>query len=131
MGELPMFWSVIYKLVTIVYLATLFYVFFRFPNYVGIILTSMLFWLAVRGIIFRKFLIGASLPYIAVEGNGVRLLSILACCVALVLFYIQITASELGLRLWPVLLILALLPGVMWAGTELKRKMKLRLNDRA
>ena len=119
-----MSWSVIHKLVTIVYLATLLYIVARFPNYTGIILTSMLFWLSVRGIIRQKFMVGASLPFIPVQGNGVRLLSILACCVALALFYIQVTASELGLKLWAVLLILALLPGVMWAGTELKRKMK-------
>jgi hypothetical protein len=113
-----------YKIVTMAYLATLFYVFVRFPNYTGIVFTSMMFWLSVRGIFRQELLVGASFPYIPVQGNGVRLLSILICCVALVLFYIQVTASELGLQLWAVLLIFALLPGVMWAGTELKRRMK-------
>jgi hypothetical protein len=113
-----MFWFVIYMLVTIAYLATVFYVLARFPNYTG------LFWLSLREIFRQKFLIGASFPYISVQGSGARLLLISVYCVTFVLFCIQVNAPELSLHLWAILLIFALLPGVMWAGTELKRRMK-------
>lgn len=112
----------LYNIITIAYLASLAFIFVRFPNYVGVVLTTMLFWLSVRGVVYEKFLVGASIPFIPVQGKGVRVLSAVVLVVAVYFYYLLFSTSALGLQLWAVGLIFIYLPGIMALGMFLKKK---------
>jgi hypothetical protein len=117
--------KILYKAISYAYLASILFIFVFYQNYIGVVLTTILFWLSVRGIVLKKFLMGASIPYVPVQGTGVRILSSATLILALIFYYLLLTTSALDLRLWAVGLVFVYIPSMMALGMFLKQKQQL------
>lgn len=110
----------IYKAITFAYLASLAIIFVWFPAYTGVVFTTMLFWLSVRGVIFEKLLVGATIPWVPIEGKGVRMLSAFLLCLSVYFYYL--IATKVDLNPFAVGLLFVYIPAVMVAATMLKNR---------
>jgi hypothetical protein len=112
-----------YKIITILYLISIFFIFVAFPSYIGVVFNTMIYWLSLRGIVFKKLLAGGSIMlHMPIQGDKARYISIPIFLLSLYFYYLILSSNELNLL--GVGFIFIYLPAVMALGTYLKKHMK-------
>lgn len=114
--------SALYRVISYLYLASIFCIFIFAPLYIGIVLATMIFWLSLRGIFFKNLLMGSStiLQYGPIKGESAKILSFVLFFISISCYYWLFTMSGLHFNLLIVGGIFIYLPLVMVLGMYLK-----------